>query len=75
LRTDACTHRDSVWGAPEDECRITMASAPIASSVSAVSFRLSPFDTDEPPVEKLMTSAERRLAASSNEMRVRVEFS
>ena len=40
-----------------------------------MSFRLSPLDTDEPPVEKLITSADSRLAASSNEMRVRVEFS
>ena len=52
-----------------------MASAPIACSVSAVSFRLSPLETEEPLVEKLMTSADRRLAASSNEIRVRVEFS
>src|SRR3712207_8112658 len=39
------------------------------------SFRLSPFTTLEPPAAKLITSADRRLAASSNEMRVRVEFS
>ena len=57
------------------ECRMTTASAPMACSVSAVSFSDSPFDTLEPLVEKLMTSAERRFAASSNEMRVRVEFS
>ena len=61
--------------APEDECRITMASAPIACRVSAVSFRDSPFATLDPLVEKLMTSAERRFAASSKEIRVRVEFS
>jgi hypothetical protein len=52
-----------------------MASAPIAWSVSAVSLRLSPLPTEEPPVEKLMTSAESRFAANSKEMRVRVEFS
>ncbi len=75
FRTLAPTHRDSVWGAPEDECLMTMASAPIASSVSAVSFRLSPFDTLDPLVEKLMTSADSRFAASSKEIRVRVEFS
>ena len=73
--TSPWTHRVRVCGAPEDECRITMASAPMASSVSAVSFRLSPFDTQEPPVEKLMTSADSRFAASSKEIRVRVEFS
>ena len=40
-----------------------------------MSLRLSPFDTLDPLVEKLITSADRRFAASSNEMRVRVEFS
>ena len=47
----------------------------MACSVSAVSFRLSPFARREPLAEKLMTSAESRLAAASNEMRVRVESS
>ena len=59
--------------APLAECRTTMASAPMASSVRAVSFRLSPFDRLDPLAEKLMTSADSRLAAASNEMRVRVE--
>jgi hypothetical protein len=54
---------------------MTTASAPIACSVSAVSLRLSPLDTLEPLAEKLMTSAESRLAAASNEIRVRVESS
>ena len=35
----------------------------------------SPLDSDEPFAEKLMTSADNRLAAASNEMRVRVESS
>ncbi len=69
------THFVSWNGEPEEEWRITIASAPIACRVSAVSFRDSPFDTLEPPEEKLITSADRRLAASSNEIRVRVEFS
>ena len=69
------TQRVSVSGAPLDEWRITIASAPIAWSVSAVSFRLSPLETLEPLVEKLITSAESRLAASSKLIRVRVEFS
>ncbi len=69
------TQRVSVSGAPLDECRITIASAPIAWSVSAVSLRLSPLETLEPLVEKLITSADRRLAASSKLIRVRVEFS
>ena len=62
-------------GAPQAGCRITTASAPIASRVSAVSFRLSPLETLEPLAEKLITSADSRLAAASNEIRVRVESS
>ncbi len=62
-------------GAPLDPWRITTASAPMACRVSAVSFRLSPFDTLEPLAEKLMTSADSRLAATSNDTRVRVESS
>ncbi len=54
---------------------MTTASAPIASRVSAVSFRDSPLETEDPLAEKLMTSAESRLAAASKEMRVRVESS
>ena len=42
---------------------------------AAVSLRLSPLDTHEPLAEKLMTSADSRLAAASNEIRVRVESS
>jgi hypothetical protein len=44
----------------------------MASRVSEVSLRLSPLDSEEPFAEKLMTSADRRLAAASNEIRVRV---
>ena len=62
-------------GAPLAPWRTTTASAPIASSVSAVSLRLSPLDTLEPLAEKLMTSALSRLAAASKEIRVRVESS
>ena len=65
----------STWGAPEAEWRITTASAPIAARVWAVSLRLSPLDTLEPLALKLMTSALSRLAATSNEIRVRVESS
>ena len=54
---------------------MTTASAPIACRVSAVSLRLSPLETLEPLAEKLITSAESRLAAASNEIRVRVESS
>ena len=68
-------NRASVCAAPLEECRITMASAPMASSVKAVSFSDSPLLTLEPLAVKLMTSAESRFAASSKEIRVRVEFS
>lgn len=54
---------------------MTTASTPMASSVCAVSLRDSPFDTDDPLAEKLMTSAERRFSAASKEIRVRVESS
>lgn len=63
------------YGAPEAPCRMTTASAPMASRVRAVSLRDSPLETEEPFAEKLMTSAERRLAAASKEIRVRVESS
>jgi hypothetical protein len=62
-------------GAPDAECRITTASAPMACRVSAVSLRLSPLDTLDPLAAKLITSADSRLAAASKEMRVRVESS
>jgi hypothetical protein len=53
-----------------------IASTPIASSVHAVSLKLSPLETELLlSAAKLMTSAESRLAASSNEMRVRVDAS
>ena len=77
LTTEARTHPElaSRCGAPLAPWRQTTASQPIASSVSAVSLSDSPLDSDEPLAEKLMTSAERRLAAASKEMRVRVESS
>ena len=76
LITLARTQRDNCSGAPEDQWRTTIASTPIASRVQAVSLSDSPFVTEErASAEKLMTSAERRLAASSNEIRVRVDGS
>ena len=62
-------------GAPEAGWRMTTASALMASRVCAVSFRDSPLETEEPFAAKLMTSADSRFAAASNEMRVRVESS
>lgn len=75
LTTDPSTQFANRCGAPEAGCRTTTASAPIAWRVSAVSFRLSPLVTLEPLAEKLITSALSRLAAASNEIRVRVESS
>ncbi len=77
LTTAASIHPElaSRCGAPLAPCRMTTPSAPIACRVIAVSLRLSPLDTLEPLAEKLMTSADSRLAAASNEIRVRVESS
>ena len=61
--------------APAQGVRSTIASGLCALSVSTVSFSDSPFSTLEPLAAKLTTSAERRLAASSKELRVRVEAS
>ncbi len=51
------------------------ASAPAARSVSAVSRRDSPLETDEPDALTLMTSPLIHLPATSNDTLVRVEFS
>ena len=59
-------------GAPAAGWRTTIASMPIASMVCTVSRRLSPFFTDDDDTENVITSHERRLAAVSNERRVRV---
>ena len=77
LTTDERTQPEwaSRCGAPLAPWRMTTASAPIASRVRAVSLSDSPLDSEEPLAEKLMTSAESRLAAASKEMRVRVESS
>ena len=62
-------------GAPSCLLRTTMRSQFMASSVSAVSARVSPLVVDELEAEKLMTSPERRLPAISKLVRVRVEGS
>ena len=65
-----------IWrGTPEDLCRTTMASTPNELMVSTVSRRDSPFFTDDDATEKVIVSAERRLAAVSKLSRVRVESS
>ena len=61
--------------APELPWRMTMASARIALSVTAVSISVSPFFTLDCAACMLTTSAPSRLPAISNDSRVRVEFS
>src|ERR1700704_4776754 len=62
-------------GAPLCAWRTTNMSAFIATRLSMVSSSVSPLLVDETPTLRLMTSAERRLAAISNVVRVRVLFS
>ena len=69
------THPASRCAAPDAPCLMTTASAPMASSVSAVSLRLSPLATLDPFAEKLITSADSRFAAASKEILVLVESS
>ena len=54
---------------------MTMASGAIASRLRAVSINVSPLVTEDVEAEMLMESADSRLAAISNEVRVRVEDS
>lgn len=63
------------WGAPAIECRITMQSGDIASRFRAVSSSVSPFVTLDVEILTLTASADKRLAAISNDVRVRVEGS
>src|SRR5438874_4102616 len=62
-------------GAPEESWRTTKMSACIAERLATVSSSDSPFDCEETAMFRLITSAERRLAAISNVVRVRVEGS
>src|SRR5438105_13899229 len=62
-------------GAPEDACRTTKISACMAERLATVSRSDSPFVCEDTAMFRLMTSAERRLAAISNVVRVRVEGS
>ena len=71
----AVVHRSICHGTPLDLWRMTKASTPIAATVSIVSRRLSPLLTLDEPAVNVITSAESRLAAVSNDSRVRVESS
>src|ERR1035437_7279482 len=61
--------------APLCEWRTTNMSACIAHRLSTVSSKLSPLLVEDDPMFRLTTSADRRLAAISNVVRVRVLFS
>src|SRR5688500_8508811 len=60
------------WAAPLCACRTTNISAFIAERLLTVSSRASPLDCAETAIFRLMTSADKRLAAISNVVRVRV---
>src|SRR6267143_378851 len=63
------------YGAPEELWRTTKMSACIADRFATVSRSDSPLVCEESAMLRLITSAERRLAAISNVVRVRVEGS
>src|SRR5213076_783803 len=67
--------RAKCCGAPADEWRMTMQSGAIASRLRAVSSSVSPLETLEVETLMLTVSADRRLAAISNDVRVRVDGS
>ena len=73
--TAASVQRATCHGTPADEWRTTMASTPMAAIVVTVSRTDSPLFTDDDDTEKFMVSAFSRLAAVSNDSRVRVESS
>ncbi len=75
LSTDPPNISAARYGAPDTEWRTTSMCAPRASTVRTVSTSDSPFDTDEVDAAMLTTSAERFLAATSKETRVRVDAS
>src|ERR1017187_341706 len=62
-------------GAPLCACRTTNMSACIAERLSTVSSRVSPLVWEDTAMLRLITSADRRLAAISKVVRVRVEAS
>src|SRR3954467_15957366 len=77
LMTCSCsfTWRAMRNGAPEALWRTTKMSACIAERFATVSSSDSPLEVDDTDTLRLMTSAERRLAAISKVVRVRVEDS
>ncbi len=75
LITAAVTFSDSNCTAPESGWRTISTSGCMALRVIAVSIRVSPFLIELELADMLMVSAPSRLPASSNDVRVRVEFS
>src|SRR5688572_16285708 len=77
LTTCSCgfTCRAIRKGAPEEAWRTTKMSACMAERFATVSSSDSPLVADDTAMFRLMTSADRRLAAISNVVRVRVEGS
>ena len=65
----------SISAAPACAWRTTTTSGAIASRLRAVSSRVSPFTVEEDDPEMLTASADSRLAAISNDVRVRVDGS
>ena len=65
----------SISAAPAWACRTTTTSGAIASRLRAVSSSVSPLMVDDAEPEMFTASADRRLAAISNEVRVRVDGS
>src|SRR5580765_1732514 len=63
------------WAAPLEECRTTNMSAYIAERLSTVSSRVSPLVEDDTAMFRLITSADKRFAAISKVVRVRVDGS
>ena len=75
LITAQLTLRDNSLAAPDSGWRTTSTSRCMALRVMAVSIRVSPFFTELAATSILMTSQPNLFPASSNEVRVRVEFS
>ena len=73
--TEQCTFSLSSLTAPESGWRTISTSGCMAFRVMAVSIRVSPFLIDDQATDMLITSADSLLAASSKEVRVRVEVS
>src|SRR5450432_2969184 len=67
--------RASIAAAPPYAWRTTTASGDIASRLRPMSSSDSPLVVEDDEPEILIASADNRFAASSNDVRVRVEFS